>query len=147
MSTKPLRRAGPRLFRVPRPRAASRADWAQLVRFCLVGSTGYVVNLVVFAMLVHALGAHHIVAALGAFAVAWSCNFAINKYWTFRRHRLSAVHQAVRYLTVSVAALALSLLVLDLLVEAESPRIVAQAVAIAAVTPISFLLNRRWSFR
>lgn len=147
MSTTPAPPAGPRLLRAPRLRAASRDDWAQLVRFCVVGSTGYVVNLVVFGLLVHVADAHHLPAAVGAFAVAWSCNFVFNKYWTFRSHRLSALHQAARYLAVSLAALALNLVILDLLVQAELPRLLAQAIAIAAVTPVNFLLNRRWSFR
>lgn len=113
----------------------------------MVGSTGYVVNLVVFGLLVHVADAHHLPAAAGAFAVAWSSNFVFNKYWTFRSHRLSALRQAARYLAVSLAALALNLVILDLLVQAEFPRLLAQAIAIGAVTPVNFLLNRRWSFR
>ena len=38
-------------------------------------------------------------------------------------------------------------LLLELLVSAGSPEVPAQAVSIAAVMPINFLLNRRWSFR
>jgi putative flippase GtrA len=38
-------------------------------------------------------------------------------------------------------------MLLELLVQAGSPEVPAQALAIAAVVPINFLLNRRWSFR
>ncbi len=44
-------------------------------------------------------------------------------------------------------ALGLNLIVLELLVSAGSPEVPAQAVAIASVMPVNFLLNRRWSFR
>jgi putative flippase GtrA len=136
-----------RVLRVPNIRRARRADWEQLVRFCVVGTSGYFVNLGVFSVLVHVAGAHYALAAVVAFCVAWTNNFLWNKYWTFRRHGLSAFQQGVRYLTVSLVALALGLVLLELLVRAGSPEVPAQALSIAAVMPINFLLNRRWSFR
>jgi putative flippase GtrA len=44
-------------------------------------------------------------------------------------------------------ALGLNLILLELLIRAGSAEVPAQAVAIAAVMPVNFLLNRRWSFR
>src|SRR5919204_7033083 len=44
-------------------------NWVQLVKFCLVGGSGYVVNLVVFAIVVKALGLHHLIGATAAFVV------------------------------------------------------------------------------
>lgn len=132
---------------MPDIRRAQRADWEQLVRFCVVGASGYFVNLAVFSVLVHAAGAHYVVAAVLAFCVAWTNNFLFNKYWTFRRHGLSAVQQGARYLAVSLVALGLNLLLLELLVRAGAAEVPAQAIAIAAVMPVNFLLNRRWSFR
>jgi putative flippase GtrA len=143
----PSLRAASGVLRVPDPRRAERADWAQLVRFCIVGASGYAINLGVFSLLTHGLGVHYIAAAVVAFCVAWASNFVWNEYWTFRCHALSAVQQGLRYLLVSLVALGLGLLVLHLLVVGGAPEVVAQALAIAAVTPISFLLNRRWSFR
>jgi putative flippase GtrA len=136
-----------RVLRAPNIRGARRADWEQLVRFCVVGTSGYLVNLAVFGVLVHVAGAHYALAAVGAFCVAWTNNFLWNKYWTFRCHDLSAVQQGARYLAVSLVALGLNLILLELLVRAGSPEVPAQAVAIAAVMPVNFLLNRRWSFR
>ena len=136
-----------RVLRVPNIRAARRADWHQLVRFCVVGASGYLVNLVVFSLLVHAADTHYLVAAVGAFCVAWTNNFVLNKFWTFQRHGLTAMQQGVRYLAVSLVALGLNLLLLEVLVRAGSPEVPAQAIAIAAVMPVNFLLNRRWSFR
>ena len=135
------------LLRVPDPRRARPADWAQLVRFCCVGASGYVVNLAVFAVLFHGLEAHHLLAAVGSFAVSWSSNFVFNKFWTFRRHTLPAHLQALRYLAVSLVALALGLAALEAMVSAGLDALAAQAIAIALVMPVNFLLNRRWSFR
>ena len=136
-----------RVLRVPNIRAARRADWHQLIRFCVVGASGYLVNLAVFSLLVHGIGTHYLVAAVGAFCVAWANDFVLNKFWTFQRHGLTAIQQGARYLAVSLVALGLDLLLLEVLVQAGSPEVPAQAIAIAAVMPVNFLLNRRWSFR
>lgn len=137
----------PPLLRIPRLRGHDRDTWAQLLRFCVVGASGYVVNLAVFATLFSVVGLHHLGAAVGAFLVAWTNNFILNKFWTFRRHELSAARQGARYMAVSLAALALNLIALEMMVRAGMPEVPAQAVAIALVMPVNFLLNRRWSFR
>lgn len=150
MSTRqePLEPAPPApVMRLPRIRGHARDEWAQLLRFCTVGASGYVVNLAVFWGLLQYVGAHYLTAAVGAFLVAWTNNFLLNKFWTFRRHELSATAQGARYMLVSLVSLGLNLLALEALIRAGAPEFPAQAVAIALVTPINFLLNRRWSFR
>ncbi len=134
------------LLRLPRLRNSSR-DWLQLARFCAVGSSGYVINLTVFTAVLTLGGTGHELAAIAAFTVAWCSNFALNRSWTFRGTGRSPLAQALRYLGASLLALGLSLGVLDLLVTLGVTAIVAQATAIAVVTPASFLLNRRWTFR
>jgi putative flippase GtrA len=134
-----------RVFRVPDPRKATRGDWTQLLRFCVVGGSGYVVNLIVYTILVTATDAHYSLAALGAFVVAWTNNFFLNKYWTFKRSELSIRSQAVRYLLVSLVALGFNEIILYGLIQADLHEILAQAIAIVLVTPISFLLTRRWA--
>ena len=122
--------------------------WAQLLRFSLVGASGYVVNLAVFALFVHG-GTGHRSAAVAAFLVAVTNNFLWNRRWTFADSRGShAGFQAARFLVVSVTAFLFSLVILELLVSAAGlPEVAAQAVAIICATPLSFLGNRLWSFR
>lgn len=122
-------------------------NWRQLAKFCIVGGSGYVVNLCVFAFCFQVLGLHHLVAATGAFVVGVANNFFWNRRWTFRARGGSALFQAPRFLTVSVVAFLFALVVLELLVSvvglAEVP---AQAIAIVAATPLNFLGNKMWSF-
>lgn len=123
------------------------ANWLQLVRFALVGASGYVVNLAVFSLLVHGADVHYRLAATGAFLIAVANNFLWNRTWTFRARAGHAGFQAARFLTVSVAAFALNLALLEVLVSAfEVPEVPAQAVAVVAATPLSFLGNKLWSF-
>ena len=124
------------------------ANWLQLVRFALVGASGYVVNLTVFALLVHAAGVNYRLAAVGAFVVAVANNFWWNRHWTFDARDGHAGFQAARFLVVSVCAFAFNLLVLLALVSgAGLPEVPAQALAIAAATPLNFVGNKLWSFR
>lgn len=142
--TTPPRRG---VFRVPDLRKTTRNDWTQLVRFCLVGASGFVVNLVVFSVAFTMLHMHHTVAAVLAFCVAWLNNFVLNRQWTFTSSTGSAWGQAVRYFASSVVALGLNVGILELLVRAGLAEIPAQAVAVVLVTPVGFLLGRRWAFR
>ena len=123
------------------------ANWFELVRFAFVGASGYAVNLAVFALLVHGAGAHHRLAATGAFLVAVANNFTWNRRWTFRARDGGARGQAARFLGVSLGAFVLGLVVLEALVTgAGAPEVPAQAVAILAVVPVSFLGNKLWTF-
>jgi putative flippase GtrA len=123
-------------------------NWLQLMKFCAVGASGYVVNLCVFALFVGPLDAHHLVAATAAFAVAVTNNFWWNRHWTFRARGGRAGFQAARFFTVSVAAFIFAAAMLELLVSvvgvAELP---AQAISIIAATPLNFIGNKMWSFR
>jgi putative flippase GtrA len=123
-------------------------NWLQLIKFCAVGASGYVVNLSVFALCVEVLDLHHLVAATAAFVVAVTNNFFWNRHWTFRARGGHAGFQAARFFTVSVAAFLFAALVLELLVSvAELPELPSQAMAIVAATPLNFIGNKMWSFR
>ena len=122
-------------------------NWVQLVKFCAVGASGYVVNLCVFALCVEGLGAHHLVGATVAFVVAVLNNFWWNRHWTFRARSGHAGFQAARFFTVSVVAFLFAASVLELLVSvAEMPELPAQAISIIAATPLNFIGNKMWSF-
>ena len=124
------------------------ANWLQLVRFALVGGTGFVVNLLVYTLLVHPLGADYRAASVLAWLVAVLNNFVLNRHWTFDAREGRARFQAIRFLVVSLVAEVFSLLLLTLLVEdAGLAKVSAQALAVAASMPLNFLGNKLWSFR
>jgi putative flippase GtrA len=129
--------------------AAARrpASWLQLFKFSVVGGSGYVINVAVFAVLAGTLGIHHAIAAIGAFCVAVTNNFLWNRYWTFGPGEGRASFQAVRFLTVSLLSLLLNLAVLEAIIAGtEIGEITAQAIAVAVVMPFNFLGNKLWTF-
>ena len=122
-------------------------NWVQLMKFCAVGASGYVVNLCVFALCVEGLGMHHLAAATAAFVVAVLNNFWWNRHWTFRARSGHAGFQAARFFTVSVVAFLFAASILELLVSvAELPALPAQAISIVMATPLNFIGNKMWSF-
>jgi putative flippase GtrA len=124
-----------------------RSNWEQLAKFCVVGASGYVVNLAVYVLLFKWAGLHYLPAAVGSFLVAVANNYTLNRVWTFKEHERSIAYQGPRFLVVSTIALGANLVVLYLLVAAGAGAIIAQAVAIVLVTPLNFLGNKLWSFR
>jgi putative flippase GtrA len=123
------------------------ANWIQLAKFCVVGASGYAVNLGVYSGLVTGLHVHYLAAAVCSFAVAVTNNYTWNRLWTFRKQRGHVALQGAKFLVVSLAALGANVAVLALLVELGMPKVPAQATAIVLVTPLSFLGNKLWSFR
>jgi putative flippase GtrA len=122
-------------------------NWLQLIKFCAVGGSGYVVNLCVFALCVGLLGMHHLLAATAAFVIAVTNNFWWNRHWTFKARHGRAGFQAARFFVVSIGAFVLAATTLELLVSvvgmAELP---SQAISIGLVTPVNFVGNKMWSF-
>src|SRR3712207_5945441 len=94
-----------------------RHNWVQLVRFCIVGSSGYLVNLAVFVALLEGLGFHYLLAATCSFLVAVTNNYTWNRVWTFRGQRGHVAYQGLRFLIVSMVALGANLLILHTLVQ------------------------------
>jgi putative flippase GtrA len=127
--------------------ARQSANWVQLLKFGLVGGSGYLINLAVFAVLAGSLNVHHTIAAIGAFAVAVTNNFLWNRYWTFGPGDGPAHFQAARFFAVSLASLGLNLAVLELLVSSHAVgELSAQAIAVAVAMPFNFLGNKLWTF-
>jgi dolichol-phosphate mannosyltransferase len=124
-----------------------RGNWEQLAKFCIVGGSGYVVNLVVYTLLLHGGDLHYAAAAVGSFLVAVTNNYLWNRVWTFRDTRGHVVFQGLRFFVVSLLALCANLVVLHVLVQLGTDEVLAQAIAIVLVTPVNFVGNKLWSFR
>jgi putative flippase GtrA len=122
-------------------------NWFELMKFCVVGASGYALNLAVYVGLLDGAGVHYLIAAACSFVVAVSNNYVWNRHWTFRHRRGHLYYQGLRFLTVSLVALGLNLALLRMLVALGAGEIVGQAIAVVLVMPFSFTANKLWSFR
>jgi putative flippase GtrA len=120
----------------------------QLLRFLIVGSTGFAVNLGVFTVLVHVADVPYPIAGVIAVVAGILDTYILNRLWTFgpgvrRRH-----HEVSAYFAVYTAGLVVSVGTLTLLVELfDVPEVVAQATGALFALPVNFLGLRQWVFR
>lgn len=117
----------------------------ELVRFCVVGASGYLVNLTVYTILIGA-GSDYLPAAVGSFTVAFLNNYSWHRLWTFRTSRGRISDQGLRFLLVSLGNLGANLLLLHWLVSLHVDKVPAEAMASVLVTPVSFLGAKVWAF-
>ena len=120
---------------------------AQPARFLVVGAGGYVVNVATFALLVGA-GVRYVLASILSYLVSNALMYLGNRYFTFRLGHDGFWAAYGRYLLVGLAVVALNAAVLALLVEGVGlDETLAQALSLLAVTPVAFVLFKRWTFR
>ncbi len=121
----------------------------QLVRFLCVGASGYVVNLLSFLLLVHPLQASDKLAFVLAALIASTNNFFWNRHWTFRAKEAHPVSQGLRFYFVSLVVLLFSFGIYTLLVHSVgiTQHTAADGIAWIIATPLSFVVQKLWSFK
>lgn len=129
---------------------AGEGTWAragQPIRFLIVGASGYGVNLGVFAALVR-VGTPYLIASVVSYFVSNALMYLGNRYFTFRLGHQGFWSAYLRYIVVGIAVVVLNAGVLALLVEVASlDATLAQALSLLLVTPVAFVLFKRWTFR
>lgn len=128
--------------------AAMKAmDLPQPVKFLLIGAGGYLVNLAAFALL-YALDVPYVAASIGAYAISNAVMYLGNRYYTFRLGHEGFWGAYLRYVIVGGVVAGLNAAILALLVEGAGlhPQ-PALAISLLLVTPVAFVLNKRWTFR
>jgi len=120
---------------------------AQPARFLVIGAGGYVVNLGVFAALYHS-GLPYIPASILSYFASNALMYLGNRYFTFRLGHDGFWGAYLRYMLVGVIVAGLNAAILALIVERlhVDPRL-GQALSLLIVTPIGFVLFKRWTFR
>jgi putative flippase GtrA len=155
---------------------AVRDHTRQFVKFAIVGGSGVVVNLAVFVVVLLAwellagrlhAGAdvsHYVRAAIAkstraiptaaiylanacGFAVSVVSNYYLNRRWTFRSTGRVAT-EFPKFVAVSAFAYIGNVAVLTLChSHFKLGAIVSQLIAIAAVMPFNYIVNKLWSFK
>lgn len=120
---------------------------SQPFRFLVVGTGGYLVNVATFTVLVH-VGARYVAASAASYLLANALMYLGNRYFTFHLGHDGLLSAYVRYLLVGLLVVALNAALLALFVERlELPKTMALALSLLAVTPLAFVLFKRWTFR
>jgi putative flippase GtrA len=120
----------------------------QAFRFLCVGTSGYVVNTITFAICIHVLSIWDTAAFVIAFLAGTTNNFWWNRNWTFDAKHHHIGKQGVRFLIVSAFVAACAFGVYQLLSHSTGmEKVLAEALAYVIVTPLSFVVQKLWSFK
>jgi putative flippase GtrA len=121
--------------------------FAQLVRYGVVASLGYLFAVVVYALQL-AIGVPAYPAVAVVFVLNGLFNFVGVRLWAFPPSGKQAHHDLGRFVVVAAGSLVINYTAFYLLFSvADLPALLAQAVAIAVAAPFGFVANRLWSFR
>jgi len=123
----------------------------QFVKFGIVGASGFLVNLLVFTLLQEPLSVpqrqhDYYVLFSAAFLAGGVSNYVLNRIWTFRSSG-HAVLEGAQFLTVSVIALCMSLVVSYLAAPELGKGHKLWFVSTCAGILVNFFVNKYWTFR
>ena len=132
-------------------RIAQRRGVRQFVKFGIVGTSGFLVNLLVFTLLqvpfsVPAREQYYYAMFCMAFLAGGVSNYFLNRIWTFRSSG-HALGEGVKFLTVSVIALCCSLMVSYLAAPSLGKGHKLWFVSTCAGIVVNFFVNKYWTFR
>jgi dolichol-phosphate mannosyltransferase len=123
----------------------------QFVKFGIVGASGFVVNLIVFTVLQRLIPSHaqpvpyYIIYSI-AFLSGGVSNYYLNRIWTFRSTG-HAVKEGAQFLTVSLIALIVGLIVSAIVAPYLGHGHKTWFVATVAGIFVNFFLNKYWTFK
>lgn len=130
---------------------AQRRGVRQFVKFGIVGASGFLVNLAIFTLIQHLVPNHdrplqyYTIYSI-AFLAGGVSNYYLNRIWTFRSTG-HAVREGAQFMSVSLIALAVGLLVSWAL----SPWLVyghtTWFISTVAGIFVNFFLNKYWTFK
>lgn len=118
----------------------------QFIKFNLVGILNTLVDVLVFALLLW-LGVHYIVSQCISYGCGIANSYVLNKRWTFGQTSRSSGGQLIKFITVNLTVLAISVGLLYFVVSVwPLSELVAKMLVTFITMTINFLANRLWVF-
>jgi putative flippase GtrA len=122
---------------------------AQLMRYFMVGGVVYLSDLAIFALVLAAAPAAHLIANLAGRVAGAALGFVLHRQFTFSwAHRDGRARQALAYISVLLANIAASTVLLWLAVDKASiDPLVARMLVDAVVIAAAFVAGRQFVYR
>lgn len=120
----------------------------KLIRFCVVGFSGMIVDFGTTWTLKEKVKANKYLANTTGFILAATSNYILNRIWTFKSQNEQVAIEFASFITISVVGLGINNLILFLLTDKLHWNFyVSKLCAIAVVTLWNFGLNYLVTFR
>ena len=131
--------------------------FSQLVRFCLIGALGVLIDFAVTYLLKEKAKWQPYIANACGFIIAASSNYFLNRVWTFQSQNSAIGHEYLSFILIALVGLIFNTIILYLFTERiPLPLIpakgklrfyVAKGIAIGLVTIWNFFMNYFITFR
>jgi len=119
----------------------------KFLRFCVVGLTGLAIDYGITFLGKEKIKLNKYVANGLGFLIAATCNFFLNKIWTFQDTNPDELIQYSKYLGFATIGLGINTLIIYLLVNKRNMNFyLAKLVAIAVVVLWNFVTNYSFTF-
>ncbi len=133
---------------------AYRKEIVRFLKFCVVGTTGFVVDTGILNGLIFLGGWIPVLAKAVSFTAAVMNNFLWNRYWTYPESRSKPIWQQIsQFFMVNTAGLGINLAVFGTVSGLLIPRLgmkwgvnIAQVIAVGVALFWNFLANRFWTY-
>lgn len=120
----------------------------RFARFLATGGFCFLVNLAVLHTGTEWLGLHYLVSMLVSIAAVTTIGWGINRSWTFRSSQPGRVREFVRYASLALGSMGISLGMMALLVSAMGLHyLVASTVIACGMAVANFVGHDRFTFR
>ena len=131
--------------------AASNPEDSRLWKFLLVGTTGVILDVIAFWILVHHLGLHVIAAGLVGGAVATLSNFILNNAYTFADRHVEGpsifFQRMGRYYVTTWAGQAVYLGLLWVLTHLGMVPMLANLIGVLVGGMLNYVVHNMWTWR
>lgn len=119
----------------------------KFLRFCIVGLTGVAIDYGITFLGKEKIKLNKYVANGLGFLIAATCNFFLNKIWTFHDTNPEELIQYSKYLGFATVGLGINTLIIFLLVNKKNMNFyLAKLVAIGVVVLWNFITNYNFTF-
>lgn len=119
----------------------------KLVKFCVVGFTGMIIDILVTWLLKEKCNVNKYVANSCGFLLAATNNYAWNRWWTFHSNTSDMAPQFLSFIGISAIGLGLNSLFIYLLNDKLRWNFyLSKVIAIALVTTWNFFMNLIFTF-
>lgn len=121
----------------------------QLIKFCMVGALGAVVNYSIFFLLFFYLKFHYIISSGTGFVVSVYTSFFLNKRFTFKIRDSDGMKKTmIKYFSVNIFSMLLGLLALAGFVELLHINVyIANLLTVGFTTSCNFVGSKFFAFR
>jgi putative flippase GtrA len=122
--------------------------FGELVRYGLTGALCVGLNVVIVTVLTEYAHLHYLLSFAVCFVTVTLVGFALNRWWTFRKFGGAPAQDLRRYVIVTLANMAVGIPLCGLLVDGLGlPYWLAIVLISLAFVPLTFVLQRSWSFQ